>query len=231
MRPIAPIELLCRAADSLGPLVSEVVFIGGAVLGLLVTESGSQSPRFTNDVDVVIEVSGTLLDDLKLNQQLLDLGFQNDMAGPTCRYLRRGTVVDVIPVSRPAQDPENRWYELVISTAQLCPLPNGITIKLVTPTCFLATKLTAFRSATRDHHDDVFLSRDFGDVIRLIDGRPSIAHEVMESQEDLRQFLQTQFEQILNDPYINEAISEHLEPGREELVLARIRLLLGEKAH
>lgn len=227
MRPVPPIDLLCRAAESLGPLVTDVVFIGGAVLGLLLTESGSQPPRFTNDVDVVIEVSGTLIDNLILDQKLLDLGFENDMAGPTCRYIHLGTVVDVIPISRPALDPSNPWYDLAISTALPYTLPNGITINLISPVCFLATKLTALRSPTREHHDDAFLSRDFGDVIRLIDGRPSIAQEVLESQSGLREFLQTQFEWILRLPYINEAIAEHIDPGREEIVLARIQSILS----
>ncbi len=58
MRAVPPIELLNYAAEKLGDLCPEVVFLGGAVVSLLTTEKGGLPPRFTNDVDVAIEISG-----------------------------------------------------------------------------------------------------------------------------------------------------------------------------
>ncbi len=84
----------------------------------------------------------------------------------------------------------------------------------------------AFRSPTREYHDDIMLSRDFGDIIRVVDGRQTIANDVLEAREDLRAYLQDQFSALLNDAYIEYAIVDHVDSGREELVFERIRAFL-----
>jgi len=110
MRAVPPIELLEQAAQALGDLCQEVVFLGGAVVSLLVTEKGGLPPRTTKDVDVAIEMTGRYIDTIKLDQRLLALGFTNDMNGPVCRYLRGTTVLDVIPVNSQSLGQVNTWY-------------------------------------------------------------------------------------------------------------------------
>ena len=51
------IELLELAADGLGPLLDEVVFVGGATVTLWITDPGAPPARPTKDVDVVVEVA------------------------------------------------------------------------------------------------------------------------------------------------------------------------------
>ena len=51
------IEMLARAAEALGELKDEVVFVGGAVVELFITDPAAPRPRFTQDVDVVVEVA------------------------------------------------------------------------------------------------------------------------------------------------------------------------------
>jgi hypothetical protein len=51
------IELLELAADGLGPLLDEVVFVGGATVTLWITDPGAPPVRPTKDVDVVVEVA------------------------------------------------------------------------------------------------------------------------------------------------------------------------------
>jgi hypothetical protein len=223
MRALPPIELLGQAAVALADLCPEVVFLGGAVVGLLLTEKGGLPPRATKDVDVAIEMGGAHLADLALDRRLLRLGFTNDMNGPTCRYLLGSLVIDVVRVDPELPDGVNGWYPLAIETAQPHTLPNGIAIRVIEPVCFLGTKLAAFRSFTRENHDDIFLSRDFADVIRVIDGRPTIAGEVSAAREDLRTYLRTQLAAILEADYVEEAIAEHVDPGREDRVIERIR--------
>jgi|GEM_PF-4904310 len=84
----------------------------------------------------------------------------------------------------------------------------------------------AFRSPTRKYHDDIFLSRDFGDIIRVVDGRAAIANEVLKAREDLRSYLLHEFAALLKEPYIRDAVADHIDPGREDLVLGRIRAFL-----
>lgn len=65
-------------------------------------------------------------------------------------------------------------------------LQEGIDIKLITAPCFLATKLEAFDDKEREGNGDVFVSRDFGDVIRVIDGRQTLIKEVLTTSDELK---------------------------------------------
>ena len=49
--------LLELAADILGPLVDEVVFVGGATVHLWLTEAAAPPVRATDDVDVICDVT------------------------------------------------------------------------------------------------------------------------------------------------------------------------------
>lgn len=126
MRTLPPIELLNDASEKLGDLCPEVVFLGGAVVGLLITEKGGLPPRATVDVDVAIEISGTFLDVYDLDRRLLNLGFKNDISGPVCRYLHGPSVVDVIPVNPESVGDVNSWYPLAIQTAEPHTLPMAL---------------------------------------------------------------------------------------------------------
>lgn len=221
MRPPLPIELLTIAAEKLGDLRDEVVFVGGAVVGLLLTDPGAPPPRVTHDVDVAIEVSGSLLEDRALDRRLLGLGFSNDIYGPTCRYRHGETVLDVIPVSG-HDDGINRWYRLAMTTAQKRVLPNRIPIRVIAAECFLATKLAAFGSPDREHHHDPLLSRDFGDIVRVLDGRPTIVGEVMNARDDLREFVRSGLRSLLASRYVEEAVADHVDAGRERLTIERM---------
>jgi hypothetical protein len=51
------IELLEAAANRLGPLLQEVVFVGGCTAGLLVTDTGAAPVRLSYDIDIVVEIA------------------------------------------------------------------------------------------------------------------------------------------------------------------------------
>jgi len=227
LRNFPPIELINLAAQQLGELVEEVVFLGGAVVGLLVTDKGGRPPRVTKDVDVAIKMGTSMLDLHALDRRLLALGFRNDMDGPICRYLHGVTVIDVIPVNPESTAELNPWYPLAVNTAWPYTLGNGITIKVIESVCFLGTKMTAFRSPSREYHDDIFLSRDFSDMVRVIDGRPTVVAEARQADKGLHAFLQSEFEAILKYDYLEEALRDNVDAGRENLVLERIRALAG----
>lgn len=221
MNELTPIELIAHAAYTLGEMRNEVVFLGGAVVGLLITERGGVSLRATKDVDVVMEI-GARMDWYRIDERLRKLGFVNDMNGPVCRYLHGMLVVDVMPTDPGVLGFANRWHPLAVRTAEPVTLPDGLDIKLITAPCFLATKMEAFDDAGREGHGDIFASRDFGDVIRVIDGRPSIAEEVLAAPDELRHYLRERFVLVLAESYLEEAIAEHVDPDRESVVIERI---------
>ena len=48
---------LARVAEALGDLRHDVVFVGGATVGLLITDPAAPRVRPTKDVDVIVEVA------------------------------------------------------------------------------------------------------------------------------------------------------------------------------
>lgn len=229
MTDLTPIELIVYAAHKLGDLRDEVAFLGGAVVGLLITEAGGIPLRATKDVDVVVEV-GTRVDYYRVDERLRKLGFSNDMNGPVCRYLHDGIAVDVMPTDPDVLGFANRWYPLAMKSAKLMTLRDGIDINLITAPCFLATKMEAFDDSGREGHGDIFASRDFGDVIRVIDGRPSLVKEVLVASDELHGYLRERFARVLAENYLEEAIAEHVDSGREEIVVHRIKALASAGA-
>lgn len=70
---------LRRIAEALGELREQVVFVGGAVAGLLVTDPLANSVRATRDVDVVVNAN-------RLVQELVSPDFLN-----SCNVTCNGT--------------------------------------------------------------------------------------------------------------------------------------------
>jgi len=65
--------------------------------GLLVTDSAVESPRATDDVDAIIEIS-TLAQYQGFESELRKLGYENDMrdGAPLCRYVHGTFTLDVM---------------------------------------------------------------------------------------------------------------------------------------
>ena len=78
------LNLIEIVSDSLGDLLDEVVFVGGASVVFLVPEITYPEIRNTEDVDVIVDIV-TKPDYYGFCEKLRKLGFQEDMDGPTCR--------------------------------------------------------------------------------------------------------------------------------------------------
>lgn len=48
---------LIKIARALGPLRDEAVFVGGSVVGLLMTDPAAQRIRPTDDIDLIVEIT------------------------------------------------------------------------------------------------------------------------------------------------------------------------------
>lgn len=77
---------LHRAATLLRPILDRIVFTGGAIRGLLVTDPAVDAPRPTDDLDAIIEVA-SLGQYHEFELELRSLGFKNDLreGAPICR--------------------------------------------------------------------------------------------------------------------------------------------------
>ena len=75
---------LVETARALGDLKERIVFIGGSVVGLHVTDPGSASVRPTADVDAIVDAASRTRYE-QVTRQLEERGFQQDRSGPICR--------------------------------------------------------------------------------------------------------------------------------------------------
>lgn len=214
--------LIAVAATKLGPLNDEVVYVGGAVLGLLFTDEKTSPPRFTKDVDVLVQVASRI-GYYEIEGRLLQLGFQNDMAGPVCRFVHGPTVIDVMPTNEEILGFSNQWYPLAAETAWTTELPQGSKIRVISAPCFIAAKLEAFLDPNREGSLDVFTSRDFADILRVTDAREELGTELAQAPENLQGFVSQSIETVMALNYFEESISDYVGEGRDLITLERLR--------
>lgn len=93
------VVMLEQVARSLGPeLCSQLVFVGGAAAGLLITDLALPAIRRTDDVDVVTSAEA-LADYYRFEEQFRSLGFVQDPSpdAHVCRWRVGGVAVDLMP--------------------------------------------------------------------------------------------------------------------------------------
>lgn len=204
------LELLCQMARKLEPLLDQVVFLGGCVTGLLLTDPASPPVRPTTDVDVMAEIASRV-DYYQLAEQLRTMGFREHMAdgAPICRWMVDGMELDIMPTSPDILGFSNRWYPEAMQHAMPYRLDETLTIRVITAPYFLATKLEAFYG--RGNGDYLF-SHDLEDFITVIDGRPELLAEVAASPNTLRDYLANEVRQLLAAPVFLDALPGYL-PG------------------
>lgn len=171
------IEMLALIANKLEELRDEVTFVGGCIVGLLITDKAAPDVRFTIDVDCVINII-TLSDYHKLEKKLRSKGFCQTAAGdhPICRWEYNGIFLDIMPVDKTVLGFSNYWYKEALQHAVVKTIKKSLNVRVITAPYFLATKLEAFK----DRGDNDFIaSHDLEDIIAVLDGRPEIALEAL----------------------------------------------------
>jgi hypothetical protein len=205
------IELLELAAATLDDLLPEVAFVGGATVELWITDPGAPTVRATNDVDVVVEVT-TRSEFQAFEDSLRNHGFGPDLDdGIICRWRHRGNglVLDAMPSEPDILGFANRWQAAALPHVIHRALPSGTTIRAIPPPYLLATKLEAFNG--RGNNDFVG-SRDFADIVVLLDGREELTDEITASDADLRRYLAGEFTRLRQHPRFIDGIHSALLP-------------------
>jgi len=205
-------------------LCRELVFVGGAVAGLLISDPAQPAIRPTEDVDLLAQVLARS-DYYALEQQLRARGFEQYMRplAPICRWLVDGVIVDVMPTIPEVLGFANCWYPLAMHTAWTAQLPSGRSVQVISASAFVATKLEAF--AGRGKADYLF-SHDLGDLISVIDGRESLMDELRASAPDLQVWIAVEIGRLLTLRAFHDSLPGHL-PG-DAASQARLPDLLGK---
>jgi len=216
----SPIELVELVAAALAGLCDELVFVGGAITGLLLTDHAAPSTSSTKDVDVIVSVTTRTEYLGALSQRVRALGFREDTDedAPICRWrLRDGIKLDLMPTDPSILGFANRWFPAAFLNAQPHTLPSGRPIRVVTGPYFLATKIEAFRSRG---NDDYMGSKDIEDLVAVLHGREEIVGEISSSSDELRGYLAAQAKQLLSHPDFEVALAGHL-PGEDTTIVTR----------
>ena len=226
------LEMLEAVAQVLLPLNHEIVFLGGAATGLLLTDTAAPPIRITRDIDIIIEVV-SLVAYHQFNKKLRNLGFSEDLSpdAPLCRWLKKDIVLDVMPTDPAILGFGNRWFAKAFASAHYYRLPSTQEIRLLPAPFFLATKIEAF---LHRGNNDFVLSTDMEDIVTVIDGRPEIVTEVEKSEIELKKYIKDYFSDLLSIQAFYEALPGFLPPdkasqARTTQVLSRMEEVVGQK--
>lgn len=220
-------ELLELAAEILGPVLDEVVFVGGATIHLWLTERAVPGVRATDDVDVICDVA-TYGQYQALAEQLRQCGLREAIDEPViCRWRHDRTrlAIDVMPTSEGILGFSNPWYDAGIRTAVARELSSGVSVRAMIPPVLVASKLAAWHGRG---NGDVLKSLDVHDIVVLVNGRPELGEEIEAQQSDLRTYVANEVAALLADQsfdyVLQDAVTGYGDAGGERAVLLRSRL-------
>src|SRR4051794_5600473 len=127
------LEQLKAAAEALRPLLGELVFVGGCVTGLLITDEAAPEVRPTFDVDAIVGAT-SYGHYAEFGDRLRVLGFVEDASegAPVWRWIGGPTILDVMPLDETILGFSNMWYTAAMKASQTKRLAPDLDIRLVT---------------------------------------------------------------------------------------------------
>ena len=216
---------LIAAAEALRPLLGELVFVGGCVTGLLITDEAAGDPRRTLDVDAIAEIT-SYAQYTDFGKRLRTLGFTEDTTegAPLCRWVRARIILDVMPLNEEILGFSNSWYKAAMESSVTRRISTELEIRIVTAPHFLATKLEAFRGRGEG---DFLGSHDLEDLASVVDGRETLPSEVRAERHELRTYIRREIRSLLAASGFIDALPGYLLPdaasqSRISVVLKRL---------
>jgi len=216
------LNIVEKVALALGDINDEVIYVGGAVVSLYVTDEGAEQPRPTKDIDISVQISTYA----QMNQLRERLANKKIYPAPTetvmYRYSYEDILIDFIPYVETPLGPTNRWLKPGFDRAYSVTIGNA-EIKILPVSMFLATKWEAFKNRGNDPRT----SHDFEDIIYVIDNNVNLVTDVTKADKDVKNFLKEMSHEILSHTSLNEIIECHLNPftamERMELVIEKLK--------
>ncbi|MCV6624137.1 MAG: hypothetical protein OIF51_20555 [Cellvibrionaceae bacterium] len=221
--------MLEAVAEALGPeLREQMTFVGGCTTGLLLTDDVTKEQvRSTDDVDLIVHTMGYVAY-AALQDKLKERGFKvqmpdSDEEEPICAMKLGDLRVDFMP-DDDSLGFTNRWYQKAMESASDHQLTPNITIKLVTPVYFVATKLEAYKGRG---NGDALNSRDIEDILNLVDGRKELIQEIQSSDSTVQAYIAVELAELLNDQYFEYAVNSQANNNadREGILFERLEQL------
>lgn len=219
------LEVVEKVAIALEDMNNDVIYVGGAVVSLYVSDEGAEQPRPTKDIDISVQISSYGQMD-ELREQL---ALKNIYPAPTenimYRYAYEDILIDFIPFEETPLGPTNSWLKPGFEKAY--PVNIGERkIKILPVSLFLATKWEAYKSRGNDPRT----SHDFEDIIYILDNNKELIEDFHNANNDVQDFLKEMSSEILNHSSRNEIIECHINPftvdERREIVIKKLNEIL-----
>lgn len=103
---------------------------------------------------------------------------------------------------------------------------GGLSIRVVTPPLFVATKLETYKGRGKG---DPLLSHDIEDILNLVDGRLEMLDEVRAADSTHQAYIAAELGQLLSNDEFGYAVqSQAGDPDREALLFEDLEILAGE---
>jgi hypothetical protein len=167
----------------------------------------------------------------EFEDRLREHGFREDAeSGVSCRWRHDELILDAMPTDASILGFSNRWQAKAVPHAVDRVLPSGAQIAAVSAPFLVATKLEAFAGRGRD---DYMGSRDFADIVSLLDGRAELVGEVQAGPAELREHLAIEFarhqahRRFLDGVYAGLLGDDASQARAELIVLPRIEAIIA----
>lgn len=208
------LALVAKVAEGLEELREKMVFIGGAVISLYTDDPAADEIRPTTDIDMTINLAN-YTEWAQMQERLAELKFYPDPEGQSiCSYKYQDIAIDIMPAEDSSIGVSNKWYKPGFNQLQEIELPEGVNINILPSPYFLATKLEAFKDRGKN---DFYGSHDYEDIIYLLDNRIAIVEEILDAEDDVKNYIKQELTEIKNHPQAEEILAMHIHPlVREE---------------
>jgi hypothetical protein len=226
---MSELELRLQAVSEFLPdILDRLVFVGGGVTELLITDSAGRKPRPTEDVDCIVEVASRV-EYYKIEERLRKAGFLNDPTNPPviCRWVKGPLILDVMPTLEGILGFTNIWYKDAVGQPLPHALPNGLSVNIIHPVYYVATKTEAFRNRGRGNYRT---SHDFEDIVALLNGRAELVLEMKSASPHVLKAMRDYWLPRMESANFKASIREHLDAyediERTPLIIERFRQML-----
>ena len=209
-------EALYKAANLLQDLNNDFVYVGGRIVGLLITDVLEDDLRPTFDIDVAVEITG-ILAHYELEKKLRTLGFKPE-GTVNCRYLHGDTIIDVMHTDGKLQGLNTSWYQDGFNHAIMVNLKKDKSIKILNSVYFIASKLEAFNDRSYQKKD-YWDCKDLEDIINVLNGRPELTDEIAASEKKVKHYIVSFIKELINNPKWFDAIKAIARQERSRIIV------------
>lgn len=203
---IINLGVIKKVAFALSDLNNQVIYVGGATVGLYINDPAAEDVRPTKDVDISLSLA-TYAELEIMREELVKRGFkQRSEDTVICRFNYDDIQVDVMNTKAIGWAPANSWFEPGFALREMVAI-EGQKIHVLPLAYFIATKFEAYHGRG---NNEPRTSHDFEDIVYLLDNRIDLVEQLLQSPLDVKLFLKSEFRKILHDAKKQEAIYGNL---------------------